>query len=32
LADEIIIGAIEGGREVDVNGEKAIIKVIKIIL
>jgi isoleucyl-tRNA synthetase len=29
LADEIIIGAIEGGREVDVNGEKAIIKVNK---
>jgi len=29
LADEIIIGAIDGGREVDVNGEKAIIKVNK---
>jgi isoleucyl-tRNA synthetase len=29
LADEIIIGAIDGGREVDVNGAKAIIKVVK---
>jgi isoleucyl-tRNA synthetase len=29
LADEIIIGAVDGGKEVDVNGEKAIIKVIK---
>jgi|WetSurMetagenome_2_1015567.scaffolds.fasta_scaffold01363_13 isoleucyl-tRNA synthetase len=29
LADEIIIGAFEGGKEVDVNGEKAILKIVK---
>jgi isoleucyl-tRNA synthetase len=29
LAEEIIIGSIEGGKEVDVNGEKVIIKIEK---
>jgi hypothetical protein len=29
LAEEIIIGAIEGGKEVDVNGEKASLKITK---
>ncbi len=30
LAEEIIIGGVEGGKEVDVNGEKAVIKIEKI--
>jgi isoleucyl-tRNA synthetase len=30
LAEKIIIGSFEGGKEVDVNGEKAILKIVKI--